>query len=126
MKTRIKGDIIRFRLSQSEVEQLAEGGTVSSHTVFTRATALNFILRGSADVAKIIFQKKEDTYLFDIPKNLLKVWKAPDQVTIEEKIDNGKESGLTVLIEKDFQCLIVRKGEDESGLFPNPSSERRQ
>ena len=31
---------------------------------------------------------------------------------------------LSILLEKDFQCLIPREGEDQSEHFPNPAAPR--
>ena len=43
-------------------------------------------------------------------------WANSDRVSLVNKSENG----ISVLIEKDFQCLHKRPDEDESQNFPNP------
>ena len=44
-----------------------------------------------------------------------------DDVGFERTLSGPGYSGLTVLVEKDFQCLIPR-GEDDGNTFPNPNA----
>jgi hypothetical protein len=122
MKTRIKGDLIRFRLSQSEVDRLCAGEEVTNKVLFSPDTSLAFVLTAKSNIEVLSFMLTEYAYIFYIPEYIIENWKAPDQVTIKEKVSNGTRDGLTILIEKDFKCLNVRVGEDESDLFPNPAA----
>ena len=55
-----------------------------------------------------------------LPHSVAERWQAPDEVSIrgEQELPGGGR--LKILVEKDFQCLVPREDEDQSGLFPNP------
>lgn len=55
-----------------------------------------------------------------LPRTAAERWQAPDEVSIrgEQELPGGGR--LAILVEKDFQCLVPREDEDQSGLFPNP------
>ena len=55
-----------------------------------------------------------------VPRAALERWQQPEEVSIkgEQPLPGG--SSLKILVEKDFQCLVPREGEHQSGLFQNP------
>ena len=57
-----------------------------------------------------------------IPSAVAERWQEPDEVSIsgEQELPGGER--LNILVEKDFQCLVPREDEDQSGLFPNPQT----
>ena len=55
-----------------------------------------------------------------IPSNEVHVWAETGQVGLGSELPLENGSKLSILIEKDFQCLTVRPGEDETDMFPNP------
>ena len=59
-----------------------------------------------------------------LPRAMAEHWQDPDEVSIrgEQELPGGGR--LTILVEKDFQCLVPREDEDQSGLFPNPQKSK--
>ena len=58
-----------------------------------------------------------------LPRALANTWADTEQVGIEAEQaldDNG--GTLRLLIEKDFQCLAPREGEEDSDTFPHPNA----
>lgn len=62
-----------------------------------------------------------------VPREMAKNWCNSEQVGLQGQqiVGNGGES-LFILVEKDFTCLIERKGEDESDNYPNPNSKSEE
>lgn len=119
MKLRIKGNSIRMRLSQGEVNTLQESGEVWDSTQFPSTLSLRYgVVTTSSPALKVNLDNCN--IRLEVPLNQLEKWFDPAAVTIKNEIQLHGDENLLVLIEKDFQCLTKRPGEDESDLFPNP------
>lgn len=116
MKIRIKGDTIRLRLSQGEVDTIGKFQTVSEKTHFAD-NVFTYSLSVSADSEHITAKYHNNEIEVFIPKKLASTWTTSDLVGLQSE-ENQTPS---ILIEKDFQCLTER-GEDESDLFANPNT----
>jgi len=116
MKIRINGNFIRLRLSQSEVNQMSETGIVSI-TSNIPGGSLTYSLR-SENVSEVTVLHLQGALMITSPENLIKNWIESDDAGFE----NSDQSKFRILIEKDFQCLHKRTGEDESDNFANPAA----
>lgn len=124
MKLRIKGNSLRLRLSQSEVRRIAEQGAVEDRIEFgpDAGQAMRYILR-SDKAAKHIFATLENcTITVSVPEAMAKMWALTEQVGMEAQQSLGNGKMLSILIEKDFQCLTARPNEDESDNYPHPNA----
>ena len=121
MKLRIKGNSIRLRLSQAEVRQCATDGSVSDCLRISPVSKLEYTLGyAPKDTCAVTFTNSQLAVL--VPKSILDQWANTDQkVGIYESLGGSDGNTISLIIEKDFQCLTERPGEDESGLFPNPN-----
>ena len=124
MKLRIKGNSARLRLSQSEVSELAAGGSVADSIAFgpQAEERLSYRIVVSDDVSAIAAKLSGSVITFFLPSNAAREWSASDEVSIEFAKAVGDGAELKVLIEKDFACLNPRRGEDEADMFPNPNA----
>ena len=118
MKLRIKGDSLRMRLSQAEVDEFANNGMVSDDICFGESS-LHYSLKKSATFNASLDNHK---IVVEVPIHKGDDWAHSDQVGIEADVDCGEGKILKLLIEKDFKCLTDRPNEDESDLFTNPLS----
>lgn len=116
MKLRIRGDSLRLRLTRSEVRALRETGSVIE-TIHFGPSALHYELR-SAEVDAPIAEFDGSQVVVSLPRARANAWADGDEVGIA-----ATQGGLALLIEKDFQCLAPRKGEDDSDTFPHPGAE---
>lgn len=123
MKLRIRGNSIRFRLTQSEVEKLGTHGQVEETIEFgiLPNEKLIYALVSSDKVDKINSKYDSGKIAVVIPKTIADEWINTEKVGIgsEKILDTGNT--LSILIEKDFACLSERPDEDESDNFPNPT-----
>lgn len=118
MKLRIKDQTVRLRLSQSEVTELRNQGTLQCHTDFPGSRRLTYgISLAPDDNWDAGFD--EQGIQIKVPATLLYTWADTDQVTIQNS-HAFEGSAVDLLIEKDFKCLTARPSEDEGDLFPNP------
>ena len=122
MKLRIKGNNIRLRLTQAEVQCIAAGETVQEHVSFgSTFPAFTYSLGVRSDETKVTARYQDHTIRVNIPATTAHAWASTEQVGIEETLSlDGKE--LNVLVEKDFQCLHQRPNEDEQDHFSNPAA----
>jgi hypothetical protein len=118
MKLRIKGNTIRIRLSQTEVDMLASGKTVLEETYFPSSTLRFEVLPADSTSADI----KDNSVIISLSRTAIQAWAKTAEVSISENISITENNILSILVEKDFKCLTVRP-EDESELFPNPNQE---
>lgn len=112
MKLRIKGNSIRYRLSKSDVDRFINTGIVTEETDFGNNT-LRYELRVTeAESMSATFEN--NSIIIFLPENLANIWSDPENVGF-----NGTYEKLSLLIEKDFQC-IDNTIEDQSDNYPNP------
>ncbi|MCF6352198.1 MAG: hypothetical protein L3J06_04215 [Cyclobacteriaceae bacterium] len=116
MKLRIKGNTIRFRLTQTEVDNLA-AGSVEDKTQFPAGNALVYRIKSSE---KFEISFNEGVVAISVPSAILKEWAATNQIEISNSFKLANTEQLEISIEKDFKCLTERPKEDESDMYPNP------
>ena len=119
MKLRILGNSVRLRVSQAEMSQIRSMGVVRQHVAFGPGRRLTYELRTVAG-GRVGASYDDEHIRVTLPRAVAERWQAPDEVSIrgEQELPGGES--LKILVEKDFQCLVPREDEDQSGLFPNP------
>lgn len=113
MKIRIKDDSVRFRLTQSEVQELGKNGFISSSTQFTERPFIYMIKRTNDTELSADFI--ENTILMKIPEAMVEEFVNTDKIGFE-----GESGKVKLLVEKDFVC-IDNTIEDQSDNYPNPN-----
>lgn len=124
MKLRIRGDSLRFRLTQGEVSQLLAGNKVSESVHFSGVDedVLTYSLDPNGGSAQLTARYATREVCVDLPSAALEQWANSDQVGIESTQPIGEGKHLRIIIEKDFRCLQPRPEEDERDNFPHPES----
>jgi len=120
MKLRIKGNSIRLRLTQSEVEELNKKGHVEDLVNFGDGVKFIYEIK-KADLNKNTLEPvyKANKISVLVRQDQISQWALTDKVTIKENYINSDGDEVIVKIEKDFKCLSPRD-EDESDMFPHP------
>ena len=120
MKLRLNGNTLRLRLSQAEVGQLSKTGYVESKTEFGPASQFSYILETSSKAASPQVSFQNGDLRVQVPSSEAHDWITTDRVEIsgEQQSSSGKK--LSILIEKDFQC--IHKEHPDPGAYPNPLS----
>jgi len=116
MKIRIKGNSLRYRLTRSEVENLATEGLIEDKTEFGTGTLVYSLRSTTADHLSATFENNCITLY--MPEQFLQEWTDTDRVGFEHT-----DNGLHLLIEKDFVC-IDNQTEDQSDNYPNPLADK--
>jgi hypothetical protein len=119
MKLRIRGNSVRIRVSQSELEQLAESGSAEDAAQFAPGAVLRYRLESSPSGA-LRADFSDSVVRVTIPRTQIQAWLAPDEVSIHGEQPSGNGVALKILVEKDYVCLAPRPDEDDSDLFVNP------
>ena len=121
MKIRIQDSSIRLRLSKLDINTLSEEGCVLSECQISIGNTLKYMISLS-DKDEISIKMKYHTIDIKVPYGQLETFLQDDQVGFEHILDNGAEGGLSILVEKDFQCLVPRSKEDEANFYVNPQA----
>lgn len=120
MKLRIRGNSLRIRVSQTELEQISRDGVVSDAIRFSAESALEYGIEVRRAVSlEARFTGSEIRVI--VPESALGKWLAPEEVAISGEQPLASGETLKILVEKDFTCLAPREGEDDSDAFPNPA-----
>ena len=120
MKIRIKGSSIRLRLTKKEIDNFGSIGYLEEKTEFGNSS-LQYALAVDKDVTELCADFHNSKITVRVPENIMKEWITTDIVGFENKMKNGSEKGLFILIEKDFVCLD-NTFEDQSDNYPNPNA----
>jgi len=117
MKLRIKGNTIRFRLTQGEVAKLRAGAALREATEFAPAQILTYALEPAASIGGVQAGFQDGVIRVRLPENDVAAWADGDIVGMY-----GRTGVLEVAIEKDFQCLTRAGSPEEADAFPNPQA----
>ncbi len=119
MKLRLKGDSIRLRLGPREVRDLLAGTPVTEETRFAPGRSLAFALAAAPGAAAVTATFADGRLTVAVPADVVRRWAtSAEAVEIRGDQDAGGGRRLSILVEKDFECL---HGEDADDAFPNPA-----
>ncbi|NJB36348.1 MULTISPECIES: hypothetical protein [Flavobacteriaceae] len=118
MKIRIKGDAIRFRLTQSEVKQLSDSGYIEEQTHF-ESSVFTYAVKAMKGLSQLEAAFEGTTITLFMPEDLCENWFYNDQVGYSNQMLMPSGRSLGLLLEKDFTCMD-NTIEDQSDNYPNP------
>ncbi len=113
MKIRLRGNSLRLRLTQTEVQRLASGVTVEETTHFGTLQRLICRLGPTRHADAIHAGFEEGIINVEVPLNAVGEWALSDAASLCAEQEIGRDQFLTILVEKDFACLHQRGAEDE-------------
>lgn len=118
MKLRLHENTIRVRLNRTEVAQFAEVGRVEDAVDFGGGS-LAYVLEASPHVGAPRATLVDTVIRIELPAQDAGEWARTDRIGIsgEQALDSNKR--LSILVEKDFQCLHDAS-ETDPDAFPNP------
>lgn len=119
VKLRVLGNTIRLRVSKSELAEMAERGWVENSVEFGPGSALVYRLEAGPAVAPAA-DFADGRIVVTLPAGQVARWAATDEVSIRGEQALAGGAALDILVEKDFECLEPRPGEDPRDLFDNP------
>lgn len=124
MKLRIKGNSVRLRLTQTEVDQFNQKGYFEEICVFgpVENQQLTYRLEKKDDISDLSADFISGKVVVYIPSEVGENWASTEEVGMENHQPLPGEDSMRILVEKDFQCLKPRPDEDESDNFPNPEA----
>lgn len=115
MKIRIKDNSVRLRLAQNEVSDLVNNGEVFSECNFMNNVLTYGIKASTGEAITCTFDNNKVTV--KVPQELLVNWDTDTRVGFQ-----NEDTNLSILVEKDWQCLKPRDHEDESNLYKHPAA----
>ncbi len=122
MKLRIRGNSIRLRVTQGELQQIGNREAVSDQIRFGSNDALVYRLQASDQVSVAEARFGGQTIDVLLPAAQARHWAESNDVGISASQALDGDETLSILVEKDFACLQPRQGEDESDMFVNPDA----
>ena len=120
MKLRIKGNIIRLRLTQSEVATVGAGGRVQELTLFGPQAQFCYALE-AVDTPHVEADYTNNTITVRVPRTMANDWASTDLVGLSAEQKIAENVSLQLIIEKDFACLSPR-GEEDADKFEHPQA----
>jgi len=122
MKLRIQGNSLRLRLSQSEVAQFSKTGFVEDGIQFSPGARFSYTLESMSSLSAPQAIYANGSLSIRVPGADATDWVRSERVGIsgDQPLESGKR--LSILIEKDFQCLHGDVARDPDA-YPNPLEE---
>jgi hypothetical protein len=122
MKLRIKGNSIRLRLTQNEIQEFQEKGMVKEVVKFGNSSEseMHYIIQ-KTDKSEVDATFDSNKMIINIPNPIAEKWISTNQNGFENRMKINDKEDLFILVEKDFKCLQPREHEDESDMFPHPA-----
>lgn len=123
MKLRILDDSVRLRLPRGEVERLCADGRVEATTHFgpgpQQRLVYALVVDPHAEVISAVITDRE--IAVHVPSATAQAWAQGDEVSLRAEQAVGQDRTLSLLIEKDFKCVVARPGEEEYDGYANPN-----
>ena len=109
---------------RSEVDALRQDGLVSSKIEFPGGRSFDYVVESSPASVNPGAFLSENVLTVHLPETMVLAWASTEQVSIagEQILDDGQK--LSILVEKDFACLVPREDEDGSEMFANPDADK--
>ena len=125
MKLRIQGNSLRLRLNRFDVEQFRTSGVCAESLRFDSNSQLTYTLETSSQLTGMEVRYLQDCIRVRLPLDVAEEWAGSDRISLS--LSRGGDSGPSLLIEKDFQCLHreERNPADDADAFPNPAGDQR-
>ncbi|HEX5228787.1 MAG TPA: hypothetical protein VFW44_13805 [Bryobacteraceae bacterium] len=122
MKLRLQGNSLRLRLSQSEVAQFSKTGFVEDRVQFAPGASFTYTIETSSSLPAPVASYQDHWLRVQVPSSAAIEWYTTDNVAIaaDQPIEGSK--ALSILIEKDYQCLHGGEARDPDA-YPNPLEE---
>jgi hypothetical protein len=112
MKLRLEGNSIRLRVRKSDLIKLQKEGAIKETLLFPNNKSFNYQLMTDNNADSINAELSTEGMTVLIPLSIATTWLNSDAVGLEQTLN----SGLFILIEKDFPCTD-RPWEDTSDTF---------
>lgn len=127
MKLRIRENSLRLRLTQPEVARICNGGVVENSVPLGPGAehSLTYRLQTDKGVTKVTVRYTQNLLLVLLPAELTQDWESNEAVGIYAEERWTEDRLLKIAVEKDFKCLDKREGEDETGAYPHPFTQKR-
>lgn len=122
MKLRLRGNTLRLRLTRAEVDRLgSNAGRVEESVRFGPTASLLYSIERD-DVRAPRAELDGRAIRVIAPHTLVEAWAKSDQVGFDGEQATGDGQVLRILVEKDWNCLTSRPGEEDVDTFPNPNT----
>ncbi|MBT0606723.1 DUF7009 family protein [Aequorivita echinoideorum] len=121
MKIRIRDNSVRLRLTKTDIRNLRDNHLVSSKTEFSQVEIFEYELRSDTAYTEISAKFKEGKITIQIPLRDAEILTETEEITIRGTQNNGMDSQLSLLIEKDLECIDATD-EDQSDMYENKKS----
>jgi len=122
LKIRIHDNSIRLRLNRDEVDQIGRNETVACSTLFPTGERFGYTLLSSAAAHATTASMVNGTITVTLTEKESQHWALTETEVSIAVATPIAEGSLALLIEKDFECLDPREGEDQSNRFKNPKA----
>lgn len=119
MKIRIKSNSIRYRLTKTEVSNLATNGYLEEQTIFP-ANKFVYAVKAVEEATELSATISNNHITLFVPAAFLKDWPQNNVVGTETNMPVAENKTLYLLLEKDFVCLDETT-EDQGDNFENPN-----
>ena len=122
MKLRIEGNTIRLRLKRPEIEALQAHGRVEETVGFGAAGRLVYALE-IADVERLSAHYAPGEIVIRAPAAAASHWAESEEEVGMQAEEPWPDGGtLSILVEKDFQCLHRPLTDADRAAFRNPNA----
>jgi len=116
MKLRLRGNSVRLRLNQREVEALAAGRVLSEGVLFPAGNSFVYTLEPSAASTPAV-SFRDGVICIKAPASTLHEWATNDSIGLYFDLP-GIGSSLKVTIEKDLECVNESAEERDPYAYP--------
>jgi hypothetical protein len=116
MKLRFRGNSLRLRLNQREVETVASGSALEERIAFPGSGSLSYVLDSDAQFGpRASF--REGVIRVSAPPSELKQWAGSNGIGLYFEL-GAHGSALKIAIEKDLECVDAPPEERDPEAFP--------
>ena len=123
MKMRIQGNALRLRLTQQEVARFRATGRVEEVVEFGAdpREQIRYALEASPEAERLGARYDGRRVVVLLPAGWVEEWAETDRVGFEGTQPLAGGRALSLLVEKDFQCLHKSEDRRNPEAYPHPA-----
>lgn len=111
-----------MRLMQSEVQTFKHERLLKDEVSFPGGSTMTYSIKMSGSYGA---EFGNSELILVVPTSDALEWINSEELSLRSSLQIEGGSSLSLLIEKDLECLMPREGEDESDAYPNPKKENK-
>ena len=109
MKFRIEKNVIKFRLTPTEIELLKTNNKLSDNITITSSNRFDYMVKSNSTENMVSVNFDQNAITANIPQSMLDHWFDTENIGLRQDILNDDGESITIIVEEDLPPRKIKK-----------------